>query len=256
MEDVNQISVYVDSAATPPRVENGVGRIHIDFPLGTDAAFAVSLSEEHAHHLLLALSEKLPAINLTARPAAVTQPIPRDQTQTYRTVWVLRIDHEYGANTYVSNTFDGIKRYLYLYVENWWSDHFDEDVLIPEDHLEAIDRYFEELTEEHYHIEELLLQEETHQQTAPATRNQPTQGFLLKVDDGEVHYGTCAFSLEPLFQRLESHIAVFWSQHFPGINYPVDANHHDRVDDYFTRRRIQNPTVSYSIDSVEFLSSP
>jgi hypothetical protein len=72
-------------------------------------------------------------------------------------VFVLAISHEYGTDISVYSTEEKARDSLYGYVNLWWGDAFDDEV-IPEDQDEAISQYFQEkIGEESFQIDSCVI---------------------------------------------------------------------------------------------------
>lgn len=77
------------------------------------------------------------------------------------TVWVLIIEHRHGSNIYVNKTKDGAAGELFSYVSEWWDEvrgrgrwGVNDPGDIPADRDEAIETYFEVVSDEFYTLEQ------------------------------------------------------------------------------------------------------
>lgn len=68
-------------------------------------------------------------------------------------VWVLAISHRHGTDVSVHRSEAGALDNLFSYVGDWWENDAPREEVIPHDRGEAIDRYFELVTDEFYSLE-------------------------------------------------------------------------------------------------------
>lgn len=78
------------------------------------------------------------------------------------TIWVLVIEHRYGFNHYANRTKEGMFETLADYIREWWDEHdylmdsFDE---IPTDRQKLINAYFENVDDEWYTFDEVIVKD-------------------------------------------------------------------------------------------------
>lgn len=85
-----------------------------------------------------------------------------DSTQTEKSecCFVLAIDIDESISVWVYSTYEAAKQRLFEYVSKYWASEIDDDYDMPDDPDEAIDRYFDEVENEHFTLERKPIMED------------------------------------------------------------------------------------------------